>query len=147
MRAKNQKVTEEVLRTVARVYLAAPKWPTKAVAEALGCTHDMAAKRVQAARRAGLLPPTTIGSHGKFGKGLHVPRRFTTDDAERSVKVSLCDTCHVPWPCPEAEPAAGYVRLYVEGDTLVAKAPGVAPVSVTTTLGSVTAGEITGIAS
>jgi hypothetical protein len=38
--------------------------PTKAVAELLGLTHAVAAKRVQAARRAGLLEPTTQGRKG-----------------------------------------------------------------------------------
>lgn len=38
--------------------------PTAAVAEALGITNDMAAKRVQAARLAGLLEPTTKGRKG-----------------------------------------------------------------------------------
>lgn len=35
--------------------------PTAAVAGRLGVSHDVAAKRVQAARRAGFLPPTTKG--------------------------------------------------------------------------------------
>ena len=38
--------------------------PTAAVAEACGWSHDVAAKRVQAARRAGLLEPTTRGRKG-----------------------------------------------------------------------------------
>jgi hypothetical protein len=38
--------------------------PTAAVASALGVTRDVAAKRVQAARRAGLLEPTTKGKKG-----------------------------------------------------------------------------------
>lgn len=41
--------------------------PTAAVAEALGVSRDVAAKRVQAARQAGLLEPTTKGR--KAGKG------------------------------------------------------------------------------
>jgi hypothetical protein len=38
--------------------------PTAAVAEALGVSRDVAAKRVQAARRAGLLEPTSKGRKG-----------------------------------------------------------------------------------
>lgn len=38
--------------------------PTATVAEVLGLSHDVAAKRVQAARRAGLLEPTTKGRKG-----------------------------------------------------------------------------------
>ena len=38
--------------------------PTVTVAEMLGVSRDVAAKRVQAARRAGLLEPTTKGKKG-----------------------------------------------------------------------------------
>ena len=93
--------SRDLASEVARVYLAAPRHPTKAVAEYLGITHHMAAKRVQACRREGLLPPTTKGASGRYGKGLHVARPFVSHDHARTVV--LCDLCLVKWPCQHSQ--------------------------------------------
>ena len=55
------------LQPVADVYILAVtegRWATIAVAEALGISRTAAAKRVQRARNAGLIPPTVQGKGG-----------------------------------------------------------------------------------
>jgi hypothetical protein len=60
--ARKVTVTDAVLREVAEVYRAnIGNQPTAAVAEHFAVAHRTAALRVQRARRAGLLPPTTRG--------------------------------------------------------------------------------------
>lgn len=57
-------LTDDLLRQVAHVYaeaLAVGRYPVVAVAEHFDWHMTLAGKRVQAARRRGLLPPTTPG--------------------------------------------------------------------------------------
>lgn len=54
-------ISREELEQAAAIYRSAAARPTQAVAEAMGLSARQATSRVQAARRAGLLPPTTPG--------------------------------------------------------------------------------------
>ena len=85
-------------KTVAKVYATVLRNggnPTLAVAEHLHVTRSLAAKRVQDARRRGLLPPTVRGSKGAPVDG----HRRVVALANRR-RFELCEACVVAWPCP-----------------------------------------------
>jgi hypothetical protein len=58
---ERRRITPELLRQVADVYLANPATPTKAVHERFFVSMRQATNYVQAAEAAGYLPPTTRG--------------------------------------------------------------------------------------
>lgn len=92
--------TIEQLAWVATIYRAAMangEPPTRAVARQLDLSHMAAAKRVQRAREAGLLPST---ARGRAMASEHVPTTAVVRRGSlREHAWRVCGSCLVAWPC------------------------------------------------
>lgn len=86
---------------VARLYLAGGRQPTSFVAQHMGVSRNIAAKRVKRVRELGLLPPAERG-HATWAEHhpvLAVAARGTKDQRQWTV----CLSCLTRWPCKKSK--------------------------------------------
>lgn len=88
---------------VARLYMEGGRQPTSHVAQAMGVTRNVAAKRVKRVRELGLLPPAEKG-HATWVEH-HSVLAVAARGTVRQRQWTVCVECLTPWPCAAATPS------------------------------------------